>query len=388
MIRCLLILWVYSPALATFHGAYTALYRKKLCMNKNSCDISNMHQRYRKFLLIICILVVSGIHIYAMKKSEPKAADIYTVNGYLAKTINIAFTFDAPKEGAWGHTLQTADFTLIKDAGFTAVRLPITWVARMDTVAPYTIDPKFLARIDWAISEALKNHLAIVLDNHIDDQFKKEPARYRDRFLSLWKQLSIHYQGQPQQVMFEVMAEPHGGLDLVWNDYFQDALAIIRKTNPTRAVVVGPAFYNSVLKLNDLHLPADDHLILTVHYYDPIQFTMQGEDWFPVGKPREWIGTKWTGTEQEKIAISRAMDIVADWAKKNNCPVFIGEFGVGDHADTLSKALYFGCIRQQAEQRAFSWGVFNFAVKFSLYDQTTKTWDQPLLKALIPSAGK
>jgi endoglucanase len=344
-----------------------------------------MFHRYRKLLLITLILVIPGHSIYAMKTSRSKTVDIYTVNSYLSKTINIAFTFDAPKEGAWGHTLQANDFKLIKDAGFTAVRLPVQWVTRMNPEAPFTIDHQFLDRIDWAVHEALKNHLAIILDNHIDAQLMKEPAVYRERFLSLWEQLSMHYRHEPQQVMFEVMAEPHDQLDVVWNDYFKDALDIIRKTNPTRPVIVGPPFYNMTYKLGDLQLPQDDYLIVTFHFYNPIHFTMQGEDWFPIGKPREWIGTTWSGSEQEKNDIIHTMDIVSNWAKKNKRPVFLGEFGAGDHADTASKARYFRCIREQAELHRFSWGVFNFAVKFSLYDQAAKTWHQDLLQALIPT---
>lgn len=258
---------------------------------------------------------ISGFPVYAQKTRSSKALDIYAANGYLARTINIAYTFDASKEGAWGHTLQATDFKLISDAGFSAIRLPIQWVSRMDTVPPYTIDPHFLARIDWAVGEALKNHLAIILDNHLDAQLMKAPAVYRERFLGLWKQLATHYQHHSQQVMFEVMAEPRDQLDIVWNDYFKDALAIIRKTNPSRPVIVGPPFYNMVYHLADLQLPADDYLIFTFHYYDPVQFTMQGETWFPGAKP-EWVGTKWLGTEQEKNAINYTLDRVADWAKK------------------------------------------------------------------------
>jgi endoglucanase len=80
------------------------------------------------------------------------------------------------------------------------------------------------------------------------------------------------------------------------------------------------------------------------------------------------------------------MDVISDWAKKNKCPVFLGEFGAGDHADTVSKMRYFRCIREQAELHGFSWGFFNFSVYFSLYDQTAKAWHQDLLQALIPDS--
>jgi endoglucanase len=343
-----------------------------------------MYHRHFKLLLIALTLVIFGHSIYAMKTNRSKTADIYTANDYLHRTITIAFTFDAPKEGDWGHTLHANDFKLIKEAGFTAVRLPIQWVTRMNPEAPFTIDRQFLSRIDWAIDEALKNHLAIILDNHLDEQLMKKPTVYRERFLSLWKQLSMHYRHEPQQVIFEVMAEPHDKLDAVWNDYFKDALIIIRKTNPTRAVIAGPPFYNLAYKLGDLQLPQDNYLILTFHYYNPIRFTMQGEDWFPIGKPREWIGTTWMGNEQDRNDIIHTMDVISDWAKKHKLPVLLGEFGAGDHADTTSKARYFRCIREQAELHGFSWCVFNFAVNFSLYDQAAKTWHQNLLQALIP----
>ena len=166
--------------------------------------------------------------------------DIFYSNSLLSRTINIGFTLDAPVEGAWGHTLKEQEFKDIKNAGFTAIRLPVQWVARMDSVAPYSIDNKFIARVDWAVKEAMNNKLAIILDNHLDEQLMAHPAEYKERFLRLWSQLAEHYQSWPQQVMFEIMAEPHGALEKVWEEYFLQALQIIRQKNPTRPVLVGP----------------------------------------------------------------------------------------------------------------------------------------------------
>jgi endoglucanase len=343
--------------------------------------------RYSKFYLAILALTMINVFNYrcmASGSSHPKPVDIYAANKYLAKTLNIAFTFDAPKEGAWGHVLKAEDFQIIKKAGFTAVRLPVQWVARMQTDAPYHIDSLFLERIDWAIKMALQNNLAIILDNHLDAQLMAEPEKYHDRFLSLWKQLSAHYHNASQMVMFEVLAEPSGKLSPLWNTYFNEALTVIRQTNPVRPVIVGPTFYNLATKINELQLPEDDrYLIVTFHYYEPIHFTMQGEEWFTYGKPREWIGTQWMGTETEKDNIKKTMNLMADWAKQHNRPVMLGEFGAGNHADVQSKARYFRFIREEAERNNFSWGFFNYAVQFSLYDQTTKKWQPDLLNALI-----
>ena len=71
------------------------------------------------------------------------------------------------------------------------------------------------------------------------------------------------------------MNEPnHQMTTNAWNQYLAEALAIIRASNPTRTVVIGPAFSNSIDHLDELRLPAKDrNLIVTVHYYKPMDFT-------------------------------------------------------------------------------------------------------------------
>lgn len=334
---------------------------------------------------VTVVILFFSLQLFAQNiVDKSKTMNIFSANQLLSKTINIGFTLDAPFEGAWGHTLVANEFVLIKEAGFTAIRLPIQWVTRMDSTAPYTIDTFFLARVDWAIEQALKNKLAIILDNHLDEQLMANPDEFKERFLKLWSQLAVHYKSFPQSVMFEIMAEPHGELEKIWEEYFTDALKIIRNTNPTRPVLIGPILYNLPYKINSLTLPQnDEYIIATFHLYDPVKFTMQGEAWFPVGKPLEWIGTKWTGTDSEKAGVVNFMDIVSSWAKVQNKPVFFGEFGVSDNADIESRIRFITFYRTQAELHKFSWGYWNFAVNFSLFDLKTNKWKIELLNALI-----
>jgi endoglucanase len=334
------------------------------------------------------LIVLFSMFYPATICAKVKIMDIDSANRLLAKTINVAYTFDAPKEGAWGNTITPDEIKNIKSAGFTAIRLPVQWVARMDTIAPYAIDKSFLKRIDEVIKEALKNHLAIIIENCIDAQLMAQPEKYKGRFMSLWEQLSEHYASRPQQVMFEIMAEPHSKLDGdVWENYFTNALAIIRRHNLSRPVIIGPGFYNTPYYLKSLHLPANDqYIIVTFHLYAPIKFTMQGEAWFTYGKPMEWVGTKWTGTPAEQKEITNTMDIVSKWATDNKRPVFMGEFGASDHADMDSRAAFLTFYREQAEQRHFSWGIWSYTVGFSIYDNKKKQWNMSLLNALVPAS--
>src|SRR5262249_13140472 len=95
-----------------------------------------------------------------------KPADILAANQKLGCGINLGNALEAPSEGAWGVTLKAEYFKAISRAGFATVRLPIKWSAHAKAEAPYTIDAKFAARVDWAIDQALANELNIVINVH------------------------------------------------------------------------------------------------------------------------------------------------------------------------------------------------------------------------------
>ncbi len=236
--------------------------------------------------------------------TEP-AGDIFAANKRLGRGINFGNALEAPREGAWGVTLKPEYFKTIKDAGFATVRVPIKWSARAKTTAPYTIDPAFFRRVDWAVEQALANRLNIILDFHHYDEMDARPDEQLPRFVALWEQIAEHYKDSPAAVYFELDNEPHGKLDEAkWNEVLPKLLAAVRKSNPTRPVIVGPAQWNGIRALGKLELPKDDrHLIVTVHCYDPFEFTHQGASWAKGSE--KWRGRKWTGSDAEKAALRK-----------------------------------------------------------------------------------
>ncbi|MEM7314343.1 MAG: cellulase family glycosylhydrolase, partial [Planctomycetota bacterium] len=80
----------------------------------------------------------------------------------------------------------------------------------------------------------------------------------------------------------------------LWNDYLDQALTVIRTSNPNRPVLVGPVFWNSISALSSFDPPEDPNLVTTVHYYDPFEFTHQGATWVNPVPP---VGTRWVARE-------------------------------------------------------------------------------------------
>jgi endoglucanase len=306
------------------------------------------------------------------------------MNQHLARTINIGNALEAPNEGDWGITLEAEYFRLIKQKGFTAVRLPVRWSGHALTEAPYTIEQEFFRRVDWAVEQALANGLAIVLDMHHYEEMANDPTGHQERFLALWRQIAERYQDQPNAVLFELLNEPNGVLHPgYWNKLIAEALPVIRSTNPTRNIVVGPAEWNNPQALDELILPADDrHLIVTFHFYSPFQFTHQGAEWL-VGSDN-WLGTDWKGTSAEKQVLQYSLDLAEQWATENQRPIFLGEFGAYGKAPLASRVTWTSFIAREAEARNFSWSYWEFCAGFGLYDTTTNTWREELVRALIP----
>jgi endoglucanase len=315
---------------------------------------------------------------------EPKPGDITAANKKLGRGINLGNALEAPKEGDWGVTLQADYFKVIKEAGFDSVRLPVRWSAHAKGEPPYTLDAKFAERVDWAIDQALANKLNIIVNVHHYGEMDADPDKHLPRLVGLWEQIADRYKDRPTLVYFEPLNEPHDKLTAdKWNAAIPKLLAAIRKTNPSRPVIVGPVQWNSIAALDKLELPKDDrNLIVTVHFYEPFQFTHQGAPW--VQGSDNWKGKKWTGSKDEKAALKKSFDQAAAWAKAHERPVCLGEFGAFEGADMESRTRWTQAVGRSAEQHGFSWAYWEFCSGFGAYDPKAKKWREALKTALRP----
>jgi aryl-phospho-beta-D-glucosidase BglC (GH1 family) len=317
--------------------------------------------------------------------ADPFFAQLKPVFG---RGVNLGNALDAPREGEWGVTLEEGYFDLIRKAGFDSVRIPVRWSAHADAAAPFRIDPKFFERVDWAIQQSLARGLQPLVNMHHYGEMMTDPDAHRERFLALWRQIAEHYRDLPPSVAFELLNEPTGKLTAQkWNEILAEALRVVRRTHPDRQIVIGPVGWNAIGELGGLVLPEDDrHLIVTVHYYSPFQFTHQGADWAG-SEAAKWLGTKWTGTKAEQQGVIRDLDTAITWAVKHHRPLYLGEFGAYSRADMESRARWTRFVADEALKRKAGFAYWEFCSGFGVYDAQRKQWNEPLKNALVPSGG-
>lgn len=302
----------------------------------------------------------------------------------MGRGVNMGNMLEAPEEGAWGLRLDEAWFALIKEAGFDHVRIPIRWTAHCQDQPPYTIDAVFLERVKRAVDAALEAQLQVVINIHHDDLIMQSPEQGRERVISVWQQLSQAFADAPSAVVFELLNEPNSNLTPEkWNALYPELLSVIRERHAQRTVIIGPGHWNAIRGLDEMQWPeSDDRLMLTVHYYDPFQFTHQGASW--VKGSEAWRGTLWQGTAEEVSAISESLEQVASFAQEHSVPVYVGEFGAFSAADLESRSRWMSEVREQCEARGFAWCYWEFASGFGIYDSASKQWNEALRDALIP----
>jgi endoglucanase len=278
--------------------------------------------------------------------------------------------------------MKEKHFKLIKEAGFSNVRIVIAPFKFALGDSAYSINPVFFERLDWAIKNALKNKLMAIVDFHEHGAMGKDPLGRKPMFLAMWKQIAEHCRNYSNNVLFEIANEPNMKPE-IWNDLHSKAYKIIRASNPNRTLLIGSINGNQIKYLQDLVLPENDrNIIVAIHYYSPIQFTHQGAPWSV--KNKDLSGIEWKESEAEVLAVKQDFDMAQEWAKQHNRPLTLGEFGAYEKADMPSRVRWTNYIARQAERRNWSWSYWQFDSDFIVYDMDKDDWVMPIKNALLP----
>jgi endoglucanase len=339
--------------------------------------------------LFLVVVLAASVHAQSVAPVVKLPAGFATIDPFaqaklMARGVNV-LGYDPIWDDYSKGRFQKDYFRKIHDAGFSAIRVNLQAFQHM--TPDNKLPDSWFRMLDWIVANATEVHLQVILDEH-DFNYCGETSyvECKPKLLAFWQQVAPHYKDTPNSVTFELLNEPHGLIsNQEWNSLFSALLAIVRETNPTRNIVIGPGVWNSRSALKDLVLPGDDgHIIVTFHYYEPLLFTHQGAPWASE-EIRRGHDIAWGKTE-EKLAVEHDFDGVAQWSREHHRPILLGEFGSYDKVPQESRVRWDAFIRKTAEERGFSWAYWQFDADFVVYDVKANQWIEPILRALMPQS--
>jgi endoglucanase len=303
----------------------------------------------------------------------------FTTARQMAGGVNI-LGYDGIWDGGADAPFKQRYFKMIRDAGFHHVRINLSAFKYMDS--RNELDPRVLARLDWVLEQAATNDLIPVIDEHDYDQCQRNPDDCAVKLLAFWKRLADQYANRFPAAVFELLNEPGGKMTAAWwNAFIQSALQVIRANNPQRTVIVAAINSDDPLEIRKLQLPPQDrNIIVTVHYYKPMQFTHQGAPWswrFALLRDIVW------GSEDDKSRVTSDLETIAAWGKEKARPIYLGEFGVYEGAPMDARVRYTSFVAHTAERLGWPWAYWQFDHDFALFDGDTGEWITPLINGLM-----
>lgn len=281
---------------------------------------------------------------------------------------NLGNGLDVPDgETAWGNPPATPELmSAVAKAGFDLVRIPVTWARHTEPGPDYTIDPSFFERVSEVVGYAHSAGLYAVINVHHDgadgfagvewltlndsqgDTTEENNAAVRAHFVAVWTQIADYFKNYGEELLFESMNEIHDGYGKpdprhfsFINELNQEFVNLVRKSggNNARRHLVVPGYNTNIEHtLSGFKLPSDSaehRLILSVHFYDPYLFTLQG-------KTHTW-GNASPGKDdwgQENYVVEQ-FDKLKTTFVDQGVPVLLGEYGATYQADFADYQRYY-----------------------------------------------
>lgn len=302
---------------------------------------------------------------------------------------------DGPKQISF-RKYSKQDFSNIKSLGCDVIRLPINLHFMTDGAPDYTLDTLFLGILDQAADWAEELEIHLILDNHTFSPSVDTDPAVRDVLLKVWSQMALHFKERSGYIHYEVLNEPHGISDAVWNNIQQEVVNEIRKFDTDHFIIIGPASWNSYNNLNRMPEYEDEKLIYTFHFYDPFLFTHQGASWVdpsmeevkdipypydpdsmpepPASLVGTWVGNAYNsypfeGTFQK---MKELLDKAVTFRDEKGVPVYCGEFGVliGNSIDEY-RIGYYDSLISCLDSLEIPWTMWDYQGGFGLFEEGT-----------------
>ena len=275
-----------------------------------------------------------------------------------------AFSNDVASETVWGNPKATqATFNAVKAAGFSSVRIPVTWLGHIGEAPYYEIESKWLDRVYELVGYAENAGLAVIINTHHDENNgdnhwldiknaslnADSQKRILTQLYSMWSQIAERFKDKGEWLIFEPFNEiqdggwgwssafqsnPQPQYDALneWNQAFVDAVRSSGGENATRWLSVVGYSANPGFTITGLKIPEDyttaNRLLVGVHDYDPYNYTLANpltEQWGHTADRSRRC------SDSDEANVTTVFDNLVEAYLSKGMPVYIGEMGCSFH---------------------------------------------------------
>ena len=254
----------------------------------------------KKALLFVCSLLISMRTNAADFESAKDAVKNMGVGWNLGNTLDAhdatrTWTTTAEHETCWDQPVTKPELLkMMKEAGFGAIRVPVTWFQEMD--ADGKVNDAWMKRVKEVVDYVIDNGMYCILNVHHDtgadneifkSWLKASTSGYnasKAKYEGLWKQIAETFKDYDQHLLFEgynemldeknTWNEPADKTDgyQAINSYAKSFVTTVRATggnNKDRNLVVNTYSASSVGNaMKQLELPEESgHIIFQLHSY-------------------------------------------------------------------------------------------------------------------------
>lgn len=302
-------------------------------------------------------------------------------------------------ETCWGNPKITKELIdMVKEAGFNAVRVPVTWYNHMD---PKTnkIDDAWMDRVEEVVNYVLDNDMYCIINVHHDTGEKgwlrassKDYDTKKEKFKAIWEQIADRFGDYEDKLMFEGFNEilddgnhwSNPGLEAVkitneLNQLFVDTVRASGKENSSRVLLVNTYCAGAGKDITSgFILPTDtisNKLIVEVHIYQPYHFTSETSP--------EVITWEVGRTNLE----SYIKNIYNSFVKRG-IPAIIGEFGAVDKNNDRERASWLQFYLDTCSNygiKCFWWDNGN---EYKIFNRRTMEVTEPELIDIMVTEAK
>ncbi len=321
------------------------------------------------------LLPLAALTLAPLAAAPAAAAPAVTPPLPVGTCINLGNTLEAEREGSWGGVpVREEDLKRIAAAGFTTIRLPVRWHNKSSDKPPYTVDPKWMDRVQQIVDWALAANLNVILDSHHFDPIHDDPLKVAAWHGGVWKQIAERFKGYPDaSLWFELENEPHKNFthaNLLQT--LAPALAEVRKLHPTRAVIIGGENWSGIKSLETLPLPEDPNIHPTFHYYDPFLYTHQGAEWTKPDMPP--VGRDFP-LPQDTAQLAKDVAAIRAYVARTGKTPFMGEVGAYDkHIPLADRVAYHRTIAEAFKPTGIGMCMWAYTNTFPFFDHEKGEW--------------